>query len=189
MYDFFYNKLTHMFPNMKLLFTDTDSLMVEVRGEEDIYDIMNENSESFDFSNYPYDHKCFSLDNKRYPGKFKDETASAPITEYVGLRAKCYSLQQLGKVKDNVLKNPSKVHEKKALKSIKRSVKEKVITHDDYKDTLFTGETHIAEMNTFRSRNHVVETVHQRKITLVFFDDKRFLLEDGITSLPFGYKD
>ena len=36
MYDFFYNKLTHMFPNMKLLFTDTDSLMVEIQGEEDI---------------------------------------------------------------------------------------------------------------------------------------------------------
>ena len=70
MYDFFYNQFTHMFPNMKLLFTDTDSLMVEVRGEEDIYDIMNEHCESFDFSNYPYDHKCFSLNNKRCPGKF-----------------------------------------------------------------------------------------------------------------------
>ena len=33
MYDFFYNQLTHIFPNMKLLFTDTHSLMVEVRGE------------------------------------------------------------------------------------------------------------------------------------------------------------
>ena len=52
-----------------------------------------------------------------------------------------------------------------------------------------TVETKIAEMKTFKSRNHVVETVHQRKITLVFFDDKRFLLEDGITTLPFGYKD
>ena len=68
----------------------------------------------------------------------------------MGLRAKCYSLQQLGKVKDNVLQNADKVHEKKALKSIKRSVKDKVITHLDYKDTLFTGKTQIAEMNTFR---------------------------------------
>ena len=82
MYDFFYNKLTHMFPNMKLLFTDTDSLMVEIRGEEDIYDIMNAHSESFDFSNYPYEHPCYSEVNKRVPGKFKDETASAPIIEF-----------------------------------------------------------------------------------------------------------
>ena len=189
MYDFYYNKLTHMFPNMKLLFTDTDSLMVEVRGEEDVYGIMNEHGECFDFSNYPYDHKYFAIGNMKIPGKFKDEAASAPINEYVGLWSKCYSIQQLGKIKDNVLKNPDKLHEKKALKSIKRYVKDKLITHDDYKECLFSGKTKRTEMNTLRSRNHVVETVNQRKIALAFFDDKRYMLDDGITSLPFGYKD
>ena len=68
-------------------------------------------------------------------------------------------------------------------------MKDKVITHLDYKRTLFTGKTQIAEMNTFRSRNQVVETVNQRKIALAFVDDNRYLLNDGITSLPFGYKD
>ena len=50
MYDFYYNKLSHMFSNMRLLFTDTDSLMVEICGEGNIYDIMKEHSEEFDFS-------------------------------------------------------------------------------------------------------------------------------------------
>ena len=84
-----------MFSNMILLFSDTDSLMVEICGEDNIYDVMKDNSEEFDFSNYPYDHECFSVANKKVLGKFKDETASAPIIEFIGLRAKCYSIEQL----------------------------------------------------------------------------------------------
>ena len=177
-----------MFSDMRLLFTDTDSLMVEICGEDNIYDVMKENSEEFDFSNYPYDHECFSVANKKVPGKFKDETASAPIIEFIGLRAKCYSIQQLGRVKNNVLLQEENLFDKKTLKGIKKSVKDGVITHQDYKDCLLLARRKLAEMRTFRARNHVVQTVLQRKIALAFFDDKRYLLADGITSLPYGYK-
>ncbi len=37
MYDFFYNKLQQIFPNVELLFTDTDSLCVSIKNCEDVY--------------------------------------------------------------------------------------------------------------------------------------------------------
>ena len=74
--------------------------MVEVCGEDNTYDIMRQHSEDFDFSN---ERECFSLANKRAPGKSNDETAGSPIIEFIGLRAKCYSIQQPGRVKNNVL--------------------------------------------------------------------------------------
>ena len=37
MYDFYYNKLKQIFPNVQLLFTDTDSLCVSIEGCDDVY--------------------------------------------------------------------------------------------------------------------------------------------------------
>ena len=80
MYDFFYNNLRQLFPEVQLLLTDTDSLCVSIEGC-DIYkriyqDTINMNEDSivkasslFDFSNYPSNHPCFSKDNKKVPGK------------------------------------------------------------------------------------------------------------------------
>ena len=57
-------------------------------------------------------------------GKFKDEAAGIPITEFIGLRSKMYSY-----VKDNGK------HEKTA-KGIRKYMIKKNIAHQDYKDTL-----------------------------------------------------
>ena len=45
----------------------------------------------FDFSNYPERHMLKNNCNKKVPHKFKDESASKCITEFVGLRSKMYS--------------------------------------------------------------------------------------------------
>ena len=67
-----------------------------------IYEVMKENKDKFDFSNYPFVHDNYSTENKRVPGKFKDECAGALIAEWIGLRAKCYCIRQIGKVRDNI---------------------------------------------------------------------------------------
>lgn len=47
-----------------------------------------------DFSNYPPDHKNFTLKNKAKLGFFKDELGGKlSVSEFVGLRAKCYSMK------------------------------------------------------------------------------------------------
>ena len=95
MYDFYYNKLQQIFPNVKLLFTDTDSLCVSIQGCEDIYARIREGQiigptgertraiVEYDLSAYSPEHSIFNgmspdaikkqkLKNKNVPGKMKD---------------------------------------------------------------------------------------------------------------------
>ena len=40
-----------------------------------------------------------------------------------------------------------------------------------------------------RSRNHIITTYEKNKISLSAFDDKRYILDNGINTLPYGHKD
>ena len=96
MYDFHYNHVKKQYGNKaKLLFTDTDSLTYEIEAEDVYQDFWNK-KEMFDNSDYPSNHQFFDATNKKVIGKFKDEAAGIPITEFVGLRSKMYSY-----IKDN----------------------------------------------------------------------------------------
>lgn len=75
---------------VKLLFTDNDSLMYQI--QTDVYKDMQEDQDLFDTSEYPPEHFLFSEANKKKIGKFKDENAGEPVLEFVGLRAKMYSM-------------------------------------------------------------------------------------------------
>ena len=124
MYDFFYNVVQSKYgqDNVKLLFTDTDSLFMEISTQDlykDIYDDKQLRTH-FDFSDYPtylyeeiqpaeyvynsdeyiedrtpsfyYNQFLHNNENKKIIGKFKDECFS-PILEYVGLASKMYSFK------------------------------------------------------------------------------------------------
>ena len=68
MYDFYYNTLKARYgENVRLLYTDTDSLIVHVQ-TEDIYADMKKNLDEYDTSNYPADHPLFSNTNKKVIG-------------------------------------------------------------------------------------------------------------------------
>ena len=69
---------------------DTDSLCYQLTSNN-IYKDFQKHSEHFDFSNFPTSHPNFSLTNKLVIGKMKDENKGVIMTEFVGLRAKCYS--------------------------------------------------------------------------------------------------
>ena len=105
--------------NSRLLFTDTDNLVYEIK-TEDVYE---------DFSNV---RKCFILVIIRLSqnttmiqtvGKMKDETGGFAIQEFVGLKSKMYSFlavdnrehEKLNDVNKNVaaLKKTLKEREKK----------------------------------------------------------------------------
>ena len=75
--------------NSRLLFRDTDSLMYESK-TEDFYEDFSNDKEIFDFSNYPTKSRYYNS-NKLLVGIMKDETAGAPIEEFVGLNPKKYS--------------------------------------------------------------------------------------------------
>ena len=91
MYKFHYDYIKNKFDNnSRLLFTDTDSLMYEIK-TEDVYPDFSNNKEMFDFNNYSTKSKYYDNSNKLVVGNIKDETAGAGIKEIVGLIQKIYS--------------------------------------------------------------------------------------------------
>jgi len=96
MYDFYYKFIMEKFKpdNVKLLMTDTDSLMLHII-KEDPYEVMMQNKNEFDLSMFPKDGPLYNPINKKIPGKFKleevDEEARDYIIEYCGLSSKLYS--------------------------------------------------------------------------------------------------
>ena len=84
MYQFHYGWALKSFKDIKLLFTDTDSLVYEIRGGN-VYEQCFKDNHSFDFSGYPKDSKYFDDSNKKIVGKMKDEFNRVEIDESVGL--------------------------------------------------------------------------------------------------------
>ena len=174
-YDFHYNYIKHKYDNKaKLLFTDTDSLTYEIE-TNDAYADFWKNKDKFDNSDYNKESPFYNADNKKVIGKFKDESAGIPITEFVGLRSKMYSY-----VKDNE-------QTARTAKGIKKQVIKKNLTHDNYKEVLFNNEQMQHTMKTIRSKNHQLGSFELNKISLSCFDDKRFIHENGITSYAYGH--
>ena len=92
MYNFFYNELKKQCgPKCELLYTDTDSLLLEIETDDVSKDIES-NKFLYDTSDYPKDHPLHSKDNKKVLGKMKDECVGSPIAECVFLRPKMYSI-------------------------------------------------------------------------------------------------
>ena len=168
MYDFHYGYIKRRYGNKaQLLFTDTDSLTYEIE-TDDVYQDFWKDKDMFDNSDYNKDSPFFYDDNKKVIGKMKDEAAGVIVTEFVGLRSKMYSYVKTAKpVKKNVVKNE--------------------ITHKSYKDVLLNERQLRHSMRTIRSKGHQLGAYEINKVSLSCFDDKRYLLDDGITSLSYGH--
>jgi hypothetical protein len=180
MYQFHYDYIKPKYGSKAtLLFTDTDSLCYHIQ-TNDIYKDMDDSKELFDRSGYEMDgyRKQDNL-NKKVIGKFKDETDGVPIVEFVGLRAKMYSI---------LLDNGK---EKKTGKGIKKCCLKKNVKHADYKRCLFGSVKDQRQLVTFtnlRSIDHNIGLYRYTKVGLSCANDKMYLLDDGITSLAYGHK-
>ena len=76
--------------NSRLLFTEIDSLMYEIK-TKDVYEDFSNNKKMFDFSNYSLKSKYYDDLNKLVVAKMKDETRGVAIKYFVGLKPKMYS--------------------------------------------------------------------------------------------------
>jgi hypothetical protein len=175
MYAFHYDVIKARYGNAACLcFTDTDSLLYHIR-TRDIYSDMAEQKDFYDFSDYPTDHKLFSADNKKVLGKMKDEMNGQPIAEFVGLRCKMYSvLQDCGK-------------EKKVAKGVQKATIKKSMTHEMYRHCLLSHNNVNAKVRNIRSFNHEVFSIVQSRTALSCFDDKRYILDDGVHTRAYGH--
>ena len=191
MYQWHYKEMPKMFPDpeqLRLIYTDTDSLVYSVK-TNDLYDVFAHTPELFDFSGYDSDHQCcnnnaYLKENKKRIGIMKDELDGIIITEFIALRSKLYSFEIANKDK---AKAKSKGIGTRKCKGVKKNVVKKHISHEDYKQCLLNEKKLVVKINTLRSRNHQLETISQYKHALSYFDDKRFILEDCISTRPHGH--
>ena len=122
MYNFHYNHMCVKYPHhgqLRLLFTDTDSLAYAVQTEDIYRDMAEDAATHYDVREYPLVHPLYSAMNRKALGFFKDELNSVPMQQFVGLRPKCYALLCTGKVSNN-LSQPTNPVEKKRAKDVKR---------------------------------------------------------------------
>ena len=154
-----------------MLFTDTDSLTYEIKSE-DVYEEFFKHKHLFDFSNYPKDSKFFDETNKKVIGKMKDEFGGVIVIEFVGLKSKMYSMKKIDGKKCNTAKGVSIATE-----------------FNKFKNVLFNKKILRYKMRRIQSKKHKLETYEIDKISLSCFDDKRYVLDDGIHTLVYSHKD
>ncbi|XP_054272892.1 uncharacterized protein LOC128993158 [Macrosteles quadrilineatus] len=175
MYDFHYNVIKARYGDkVQLQYTDTDSLTY-LTYTDDVYEDMKEMQDFFDTSDYPPNHPCFSVTNKKIIGKFKDELNGKIMFEHIALKSKMYASRSEN---DSISKRS---------KGVKRAVVENSITFQDYKDCLKTQIDKYCPSNVIRSYKHELYSVEINKISLSAHDDKRYISSDGISTLPWGH--
>ena len=65
--------------------------------------------------------------------------------------------------------------------------KQRLFNHQSFKKVLEQQSTARAPNYGITSEKHNISTVRTIKVCLSAYDDKRFIFDDGITSLPFGH--
>ena len=137
--------------NLSLLFSETDTLMYEIK-TEDFYEDFSKYKAMFNFSNYSAKSIYYDNSNKLVVGKMKDETDGVANEEFFGLTQKMHSF---------LVDNNS---EHKKAKGVTKNVAER-ISHSEYY-VLLNQNCLRHSINRTQSKNHGIETY---KINNIFF--------------------
>ena len=165
--------------NIRLMYQDTDSFIFLYKNIKNVYlELLNNKTiyNILDTSNYPENHILYNKQNKSIPGFLKDEVPPDNfILEYIGLKSKNYSLKLLNNEEILKAKGASVVQLKEN------------ISHETYKDVLINEKKVISNFNKIKSYDHKLYTEKILKKVLDFNDDKRYILDNSIDTLPFGH--
>ena len=101
----------------------------------------------------------------------KDEYGGVPVIKFIGLKTKMYSILD----ENNNEKSTNKGHNA-------------FIEFQEFYDTLFQKNILRHAMRGIKSKNHNLGTYETRR-SLSCFDDKRYILKNGINALAYGHKD
>ena len=175
MYKFHYLYIKKLYKDKcALCFTDTDSLLYHVKDADFCAD-MSVNRRYFDLSNYPPDSPLYDATNKKRRVAFKNEHPKNPVIGFVGVRSKMYT---------TLHESQNTVPRAKGLPNVVvRDMK-----YEHYLQALHALENperhHFAAI---RSKLHKLYTTSETKKGLSPFDDKRYVLPDGVNTLAHGH--
>ena len=175
MFEFVYDYLKPKWgENITICGSDTDSLFIEINTDDFYNDIKDDIQKWFDTSNFA-DNNVFNIPkvNEKVLGTFKIETGSKVIKEFVGIRAKMYAFD---------VENDKCIIREKGVPYHKQEN-----SIDAYKDVLFNDVEKVVEYQTIGSTKLVVSTKSHKKLAMKNFDDKRYILEDGINQYAFNH--
>ena len=139
MYHFYYDYLKPKYKeNVKLMFMDTDSFVLEIETCDFFEDIKDDLKEWFDTFGYdknmvlPDEYAKIASVNKKVIGKMKDELGKGYMTEFVTLSSKVYGYKQ------SCLDNSLSEHKK--AKGTKKKKKNGYKKEPMYKKCLFENK-------------------------------------------------
>ena len=102
----------------------------------------------------------------------KDEFGGVIIDEAVGLKSKMYSVKKIDGKESNTANLVNMSTE-----------------FNEFKDVLLNKKIIRYKMNRVQAKKHKMGTYEIDKISLSCFDDKRYILDDGIHTLAYFHKD
>ncbi|XP_071055058.1 uncharacterized protein [Onthophagus taurus] len=176
MYQFYYDFLKPKFGSeIQLCYMDTDSFTVSIT-TDDVYAFVKDNLERFDTSNYLPDNEfSIPLQNKAVLGLMKDENSGRIMSEFIGLRSKLYANRVCsGRIT-------------KKAKGVKKAVVKRKITFEHYLECLTSKRDIYMKQYLFRSQKHSIYTMLQNKLALSSRDSKRYINDDGVSTLAWGH--
>ena len=194
---FWYNILKNTYGDrVRLILSDTDSFIYAVfteNGYQDLYDMR----QYMDLSDYIKAkgtklEKFYDGTNKKVPGKMSDEKPLEIIKEVIALKPKMYSVltQKLkcNKTKDSghQCQDSCFIGHSVTAKGIPRTA-QKRISHMDYLHILKKNSSNMIKAKTIRSFNHKVYSISISKRGLSSYDDKKFVMNDGVSCLSYGH--
>ncbi|XP_076300566.1 uncharacterized protein LOC143218885 [Lasioglossum baleicum] len=163
LYTFHYEDMYPKFQqNCKILYTDTDSLIYEITCDDAYETLQKRDIHRYDTSNYTENNVYgVPIANKKQLGLMKDENGGKIMTEFVGLRSKMYAIR---------------VHDDCETKKIR-----------DYVECLNNHTEKSVSSNCIASVRHQVYSMSEIKLALSPYDDKRYICNNLINTLPWGH--
>ena len=102
----------------------------------------------------------------------KDEYGEIIIDEFIGLKSKMYSIKKIDGSESSTAKWVNIVTE-----------------FIEFKDVLFNKKIIKHKIKRIQAKKHKIGTYEIDKISLSCFDDKRQVLDDGVHTLAYFYKE
>lgn len=163
----------HFGDRMEVLFSDTDSICIEVT-TSDLDGDLKSLEPILDFSGLPAAHPLYTRAKARVPGLLKLEYGEFNIMTFCGLRSKCYCLEL-------ETLDGTRVITVAKCKGVQKCALKRSAGMSHYKECLFQNFNLEVKFCSIRTDGkHNLFTQEQTKVALRNFDNKRFICDCGV---------
>ena len=174
-------------PEVKILYIDTDCLCLYIKIHEEDYNHLMKTvlAEHFDFSNLSEEHPLFTSERMGKIGILKYETDGRVIRQFIALCGKCYTISYFddGANTCKCKGIPSKIS--------------KSFSANDYLDGLLYPNIQVSGITVAQRAKYryigvnphmrTTYTFEVKKLVLNSLDSKRYLIKNGLDSIPLGH--